>query len=62
MASMCDNSLNGLYGVMKDAMQSAFNKGVEHGKRVAQKEFEEKIRNTTDGHSCRLCCVKEVIK
>ena len=62
MAGMCDNALNGLYGVMKDAMQSAFNKGVEHGKRLAAKELEDKIRNTPDGNHCKLCCIKEAIK
>lgn len=61
-ANPSDNHINGLLGVVKDALEAAFNKGVEHGKRIALAEMESKIRDSTPEHSCRLCCMKEVVK
>lgn len=52
-AKVSDNDCNGLYGVMKDVMEAAYNKGIERGKLMGKEEAERKAAQSCAG--CPRC-------
>lgn len=54
-AKVSDNDCVGFYNLMKDIMESVYNKGVERGKFMAKEEAEAAAAERTQGN-CGGCC------